>query len=41
VMLVHRDPAYVEAAGRLAASLVEPANNTAEPPRLTADQRRP
>jgi AcrR family transcriptional regulator len=41
VMLVHRDPSYVEAAGAVAASLVEPANVATAGLRLRADQRRP
>lgn len=41
VMLVHRDPAYVQAAGAVAASLVEPSDATASAPRLQAAQRRP
>ena len=41
VMLVHRDPAYVMAAGTVAASLVEPSDATATAPRLQAAQRRP
>jgi AcrR family transcriptional regulator len=41
VMLVHRDPAYVEAAGAVAASLVEPPSAAAARTRLRADQRRP
>jgi AcrR family transcriptional regulator len=41
VMLVHRDPAYVEAAGAVAASLVEPPGAAATGARLRADQRRP
>jgi AcrR family transcriptional regulator len=41
VMLVHRDPAYVEAAGAIAASLVEAAGATATTPRSRTDQRRP
>jgi AcrR family transcriptional regulator len=41
VMLVHRDPAYVEAAGRVAASLVEPSDAAATGPGLQAAQRRP
>jgi AcrR family transcriptional regulator len=40
VMLVHRDPAYVEAAGAVAASLVEPAGATAGGSKR-AGQRRP
>jgi AcrR family transcriptional regulator len=40
VMLVHRDPAYVEAAGAVAASLVEPAGATAGGSKK-AGQRRP
>jgi hypothetical protein len=39
-MLVHRDPAYVEAAGAVAASLVEPAGATAGGSKR-AGQRRP
>jgi len=41
VMLVHRDPAYIEAAGAVAASLLEPAGKAAAGKRLRADQRRP
>jgi AcrR family transcriptional regulator len=41
VMLVHRDPAYVEAAGAVAASLIRPSNAVAAAPRLHAGQRRP
>jgi AcrR family transcriptional regulator len=41
VMLVHRDPAYVEAAGAVAASLVGPSAAVDAGPRLKAAQRRP
>jgi len=41
VMLVHRDPAYVQAAGTVAASLVEHTRAAAAGPRLEAVQRRP
>jgi len=41
VMLVHRDPAYVQAAGTVAASLVEHTHAAAARPRLEAVQRRP
>jgi AcrR family transcriptional regulator len=41
VMLVHRDPAYVVAAGAVAASLVERSDATANALRLQAAQRRP
>jgi AcrR family transcriptional regulator len=41
VMLVHRDPAYVEAAGAVAASLVEPPFAAAAKSKPVADQRRP
>ena len=41
VMLVHRDPAYVEAAGAVAASLVGPSAAVDAGPGLKAAQRRP
>jgi AcrR family transcriptional regulator len=41
VMLVHRDPAYVQAAGTVAASLVEHTRAATAGPRLEAVQRRP
>ena len=41
VMLVHRDPAYVDTAGAVAASLVDPSDAAAAGPRLQAAQRRP
>ena len=41
VMLVHRDPAYVVAAGAVAASLVERSDATVNASRLQAAQRRP
>ena len=41
VMLVHRDPAYVEAAGAVAASLVAPAGVDAALTPQSAGQRRP
>ena len=41
VMLIHRDPAYVEAAGEVAASLVEPAGNRATSPSKKSGQRLP
>ena len=41
VMLIHRDPAYVEAAGAVAASLVEPSNIRLAAARPRAVQRRP
>jgi AcrR family transcriptional regulator len=40
VMLVHRDPAYVETAGAVAAALVEPSHAAAAAPGRQAAQRR-
>jgi AcrR family transcriptional regulator len=41
VMLIHRDPVYVEAAGEVAASLVEPPANRVSVSNKTLDQRLP